>query len=79
MVATFNHYNYILHVYSGERLGLHIVLYRLYLRSTPDGYPHRRLLPMADGAGWLEGISRTRLRLWPWLQNFLGYLFLCEM
>ena len=41
---------------------------------TPDGYPHRRLFPMANGASWLEGISRVRFRLWSWLPNSLGNL-----
>ena len=35
--------------------------------STPGGYPRGWLLPMANGADWLEEISGIRLWLWPWL------------
>ena len=43
---------------------------------TPDDYPHGWLLPTTNGDDWVEEISGARLRLWPWLQNILGYFIL---
>ena len=42
---------------------------------TPDGYPHGQLLPMANGAGWLEEISGTRIGHGCRLHNILRYFY----
>ena len=44
-------------------------------RFPPGGYPHGRLLPMANGADWLEELSSPAMAIAMWILIFLGTLF----